>query len=108
MKLHLCWAEKYEVVREYPPVEIDSEKFPELELELLDVYNAQSHQEQQQALDNLEHKMHQTEVGERGETIFEMVEPYSHDLYKESVVYPLSEEEGGFKMFEKEEEDGRN
>ncbi len=108
MKLHLCWAEKYEVVREYPPVEIDSEKFPELELELLDVYNAQSHQEQQQALDNLEHKMHQTGVGERGETIFEMVEPYSHDLCKESVVYPLSEEEGGFNMFQKEEEDGRN
>ena len=106
MKLHLCWAEKYEVIREYPPVEIDSEKFPELELELLDVYNAQSQQEQQQALDNREYKMHQTEAGERGETIFEMVEPYSHDLYQESVVYPLSEEEGGFKMFEEDKDNG--
>lgn len=103
MKLHLCWSEKYEVIREYPPVEIDSKKFPELELELQDAYNSQTQQDQQKALDNLEYKMRQTEVGERGETIFEMVEPYGHDLYQESVVYPL---EGGFKMFEKDKDNG--
>tara|TARA_B100000131_G_scaffold316203_1_gene355896 strand:+ start:840 stop:1157 length:318 start_codon:yes stop_codon:yes gene_type:complete len=105
MKLRLCWSEKYEVMRQYPPVEVDSEKYPELELELLDVYRAQTAEQQQKALDNLEYKMHQTPAGERGETIFEMVEPYSHDLYQESVVYPLSEEEGGFKIFE-EDSDG--
>ena len=42
MKLKLHWAEKYEVVREFPSFVLDSKKFPELELEMLQVYNAGS------------------------------------------------------------------
>ena len=50
MKLRLHWAEKYEVVREYPSFEIDSEEFPELELEMLNVYNASTTTERNIAL----------------------------------------------------------
>ena len=53
MKLRLHWAEKYEVVREFPSFELDSEHFPELELEMLQVHNAGSAPERMQALDAL-------------------------------------------------------
>ena len=50
MKLRLHWAERYEVVREFPSFELDSEEFPELELEMLQVHNAKSQQERNIAL----------------------------------------------------------
>ena len=98
MKIKLHWTERSEVVREYPSFTISAEQYPELELELQDVYKASSEQEQQQALDNLEYKMHHTQVGERGETIFEMVGPYNS--YEESIVYPIVEAAGSFKITE--------
>jgi len=48
--------------------------------------------------------MHQTQVGERGETIFEMVEPYGFDLYQDSKVYPITEEVGSLVVTTEEEE----
>ena len=92
MKLRLHWTEKYEMVREYPTFELDSEKLPELEMEMLQVFNAGSYSAQSEALAALEYKMHHTELPERGETIFEMVGP--HSGFGESVVYPISDEEG--------------
>ncbi len=53
MKLRLHWSERSEVVREYPSFTLTSEEFPELELELQQVYRAASEEEQKQALDNL-------------------------------------------------------
>ena len=95
MKLKLHWAEKYEVVREFPSFVLDSKKFPELELEMLQVYNAGSLDERDSALDQLEYKMHHTETGERGETIFQMVGPYEKDKYDQSVVHTLDDESNG-------------
>jgi hypothetical protein len=60
MKLRLHWSEKYEMVREYPSFELDSQEFPEIELELLQVYNAGSAGEREQAMGDLEHKMRMT------------------------------------------------
>ena len=88
------------MVREYPSFSISTEQYPELELELQEVYRASSDQEQKQALDNLEYKMHQTVAGERGETIFEMVGPYNS--YDKSIVYPIAEETGSFSIVEQE------
>jgi len=93
MKLRLHWAEKYEVIREYPSFELDSEQFPELELEMLQVYNAGSSTERSVALNSLEYKMHHTTPAERGETIFQIVGPYNG--FDEAQTYPLTEEEGG-------------
>ena len=98
MKLRLHWSERSEVIREYPSFTITSEQYPELELELADVYRARTEQEQRKALDNLEYKMHHTQVGERGETIFEMVGPYNS--YNDSVVYPIVEPAGSFRITE--------
>ena len=75
MKLRLHLAERYEVVREYPSFEIDSEEFPELELEMMKVYSASTAYERDIALADLEHKMRHTTT-ERGEVIFSMVEPF--------------------------------
>ena len=105
MKLKLHWQEKYEVVREFPSFELCTEKYPELELEILDVYNARTAEEQARALDGLEYKMHQTKTGDRGETIFEMVEPYSFDLYQDAKVYPITEEIGSLVVTKEEEEE---
>ena len=102
MKLRLCWTEKYEVIRQYPPVEIDSQKFPQLELELFDVYNSHTSEEQSTAIENLQDKIRHIKTGKGGETIVEMVEPYSSDIYKESIVYPDNNSPGVFKMFEEE------
>ena len=102
MKLRLHWAEKYEVVREYPSFEIDSRVFPELELEMLQVHNAGSAPERMQALDALEYKMHQVQP-EGGETIFEMFGPYDHDKFKQSQVHTIGDEIGSFVITEGEE-----
>ncbi len=59
MKLRVHWAEKYEVVREFPSFVLDSNDFPELEMEMLQVHSAGSANERNQALDALEYKMHQ-------------------------------------------------
>lgn len=101
MELRLHWSERSEMVREYPSFTITSEKYPELELELEQVYRAQSEHEQREALDNLEYKMHHTQTGERGETIFEMVGPYNS--YDESVVYPTTEDAGSFRITREKE-----
>jgi hypothetical protein len=98
MKLKLHWLERSEVVREYPSFTLTAEQYPELELELQEVYRASSEQEQMKALDNLEYKMHHTQAGERGETIFEMVGPYNS--YDQSIVYPIVEEAGSFRITE--------
>ena len=102
MKLRLHWAEKYEVVREYPSFELDSEEFPELELEMLQVYNANNLSERSNALDALEYKMHQTQI-DGGESIFEMFGPYDHDKYEQSKVYSVSDEIGSFTVSDEEE-----
>ena len=57
MKLQLHWLERTEIVREYPSFVISTEQYPELELELEQVYSASSAQEQTEALGNLEYKM---------------------------------------------------
>ena len=101
MKLKIHWAEKYETVRVYPSFELDSEQFPELELEMLQVHNAGSLEQRTQALDALEYKMHQVQP-EGGETIFEMLGPYDPDKFKMSEVYTLSDEIGSFELTEEE------
>lgn len=99
MKMNLRWTEHCEVVREFPEFVLDSEKFPELELEMLQVHNAGSLQERSSALDNLEYKMHHTET-ERGETIFQMVGPHEREKYMDSIVYPITEEVGSLQLVE--------
>ena len=91
MKLKLHWAEKYEMVREYPTFELDSENFPELELEMRQVYSAGSAGQQETALADLEYKMHHTTT-ERGESIFQIVAPMNG--FESAHVYPIAEEEG--------------
>ena len=101
MKLRLHWSEKYEVVREFPTFEIDSEQYPELELEMLKVYNASSVTDRDIALADLEYKMRNTTT-ERGEVIFSMVEPYICDN-DQAVVHTIGDEECGcFQLTEDE------
>lgn len=101
MKLRLHWAETHQVVREYPSFELDSEKFPELEMEMLQVHSAGSLNDRNMALADLEHKMHHTTT-ERGETIFSMIEPYVTD-YDHSVMHTIGDEDCGcFQMTEKD------
>jgi hypothetical protein len=88
------------MVREYPTFELDSERFPELELELSNIYRAQTAQDQHQALDALEYKMQHTPTGERGETIFQIVGP--SNSFKDSHVYPISDEVGSFQITKEE------
>jgi hypothetical protein len=88
MKLKLHWAEKFNVVRTYPSFELDSEQFPELELEMLQVYNAGSLGERVQALGHLESKMQHTECAERGETIFSLVAPQEGDDFTTEFLTP--------------------
>tara|TARA_A100001515_G_scaffold84417_1_gene67005 strand:- start:2009 stop:2317 length:309 start_codon:yes stop_codon:yes gene_type:complete len=102
MKLRVNWAEKYEVVREFPSFVLDSNEFPELELEMLQVYNAGSAPERSQALDALEYKMHQTQP-EGGETIFEMLGPYDHDKFEMSEVHMVGDEIGSLVLTEEKE-----
>ena len=101
MKLRVNWAEKYEVIREFPSFVLDSEQFPELELEMIQVYNAGSAPERAQALDALEYKMHQSQP-EGGETIFEMFGPYDQDKFKQSRVHTVSDEVGSFALTEED------
>ena len=101
MKLRLHWSEKYEVVREFPTFEIDSQKYPELELEMLKVYNASTTEERNIALADLEYKMRHTTT-DRGEVIFSMVEPYICDR-DQAVVHTIGDEECG--CFQLTEED---
>jgi hypothetical protein len=101
MKLRLHWAEKYEVIREYPSFDLDSEQFPELELEMLQVYNAGSSTERANALDTLEYKMQHTTPADRGETIFQIVGP--HNGFAEAQTYPLTEEAGALIVTPEEE-----
>ena len=101
MKLRLHWAEKYEVVREYPSFEIDSEEFPELELEMLKVHNASTSTERDIALADLEHKMRHTTT-EHGEVIFSMVEPFVCATDK-AIVHTFNDEDCGcFQLTEDE------
>jgi hypothetical protein len=93
MKLRLHWSEKYEVVREFPTFEIDSQEYPELELEMLKVYSAPSDADRDIALADLEYKMRHTTT-ERGEVIFSMVEPYISDT-GQAVVHTIGDEECG-------------
>mgnify|MGYP003114578445 CR=1 FL=1 len=101
MKLQLNWFEKYEVIREFPAFELDSNDFPELEMEMLQVYHAGSAPERVQALDALEYKMHQSQI-DGGETIFEMFGPCDHDKFEQSKVYSISDEIGSFMLAEEE------
>jgi hypothetical protein len=95
MKLRLHWAERFNVVRTYPSFELDSEQFPELELEMLQVYNAGSLGEREQALGHLENKMHHTECEERGETIFSLVAPQQGDEFTTEFLTPEAGDETG-------------
>tara|TARA_R100000005_G_scaffold90282_1_gene61452 strand:- start:338 stop:646 length:309 start_codon:yes stop_codon:yes gene_type:complete len=102
MRLRVHWAEKYEVVREFPSFVLDSNDFPELEMEMLQVHSAGSANERNQALDALEYKMHQVQP-EGGETIFEMFGPYDHDKFEMSEVHMVGEEIGSLVLTEEEE-----
>ena len=102
MKLRVHWAEKYEVVREFPSFVLDSNDFPELEMEMLQVHSAGSANERNQALDALEYKMHQVQP-EGGETIFEMFGPYDHDKFEMSEVHMVGEEIGSLVLTEEDE-----
>ena len=102
MKLRVNWAEKYEVIREFPSFVLDSNDFPELEMEMLQVHSAGSANERNQALDALEYKMHQVQP-EGGETIFEMFGPYDHDKFEMSEVHMVGEEIGSLVLTEEEE-----
>jgi hypothetical protein len=101
MKLKIHWAEKYETVRVYPSFEVDSEDFPELELEMLQVHNAGSLEQRERALDALEYKMHQVQP-EGGETIFEMFGPYDPDKFNMSKIHTIGDEIGSFALTEEE------
>lgn len=105
MKLRLHWAEKFETVRVYPPFEVDSQEFPELELEMLQVHNAGSLAQRAKALDALEYKMHQVRP-EGGETIFEMFGPHDHDKFKLAKTHTITDEVGAFVLTEKDESIG--
>ena len=99
MKLRLHWAERFETVRVYPSFEIDSQDFPELELEMLEVHGAGSINQRAKALDALEYKMHQIQP-EGGETIFEMFGPCDHDKYKQSEIHTITDDGGAFVLTE--------
>ncbi len=101
MKLKIHWAEKYETVRVYPSFEVDSQDFPEIELEMLQVHNAGSLEQRERALDALEYKMHQVQP-EGGETIFEMLGPYDPDKFNMSEIHTLGDEIGSFALTEEE------
>ena len=101
MKLKIHWAEKYETVRVYPSFELDSQQFPELALEMVQVHNAGSVAQRAQALDALEYKMHQVQP-EGGETIFEMFGPHDSDKFKLSEVHTISDEVGSLALTEEE------
>ncbi len=88
MKLRLHWAERFNVVRTYPSFELDSEQFPELELEMLQVYNAGSLGDREEALGHLENKMHHTECHERGETVFSLMGPQEGDDFTTEFLTP--------------------
>jgi hypothetical protein len=103
MKLRLHWTERFEVVREYPTFELDSAKHPELELEMLNVYSAGTPIQQEQALADLEYKMHHTEDSQRGETIFQMIGPYNS--FSEAQEYPITEQAGSLCLADTEKED---
>jgi len=100
MKLRLHWAEKYEMVKKYPTFELDSEQFPELEMEMLQIHSAGSAHHRSEALDTLEYKMHHTIGGERGETIFQMVGP--HNGLSDPQTYPVTEEKRSLVLTEEE------
>ena len=102
MKLRLHWAERYEVLRKFPTFELDSQEYPELELEMLQVHNAGSLQDRNSALEDLEYKMRHTPT-ERGEAIFSMVEPYIADR-NHAVVHTIGDEDCGFFQVTEEED----
>ena len=102
MKLRLHWSEKYEMVREYPSFELDSERFPELELEMMKVCNAPTLKDRNIALSDLEYKMHQVQP-EGGETIFEMFGPHDADKYEDSILYNIGDEDCGSIQLTEEE-----
>lgn len=79
MKLKFHWSEQCQAIRTFPPFELDSEQFPELELEMLQVYNAGSLSDRDRALSALATKMQDTPGTSRGETIFSMVAPAPED-----------------------------
>jgi hypothetical protein len=85
------WTERTEIVKKYPPFTLNVKEYPELELELQDIYRATTTQEQERALQDLEHKMHTTQVGERGETIFDMVGPFNESADENIIVCPADE-----------------
>ncbi len=92
MKLHLQWVEKFEMVREYPSFTLSTEQYPELELEIQKVYDAEEPAQRGEALADLEYKMnHSTH---QGETIIDLVNPW--DQYDQADVYTISGEDEGF------------
>jgi hypothetical protein len=95
MKLRLHWAEKFNVVRTYPSFELDSERYPELELEMLQVYNAGSLGERERALNHLENKMQNTQCPERGETVFSLVQPQQGDEFTTEFLTPEAGDDVG-------------
>jgi hypothetical protein len=101
MKLRLHWAERYEVLRQFPTFELDSKEYPELELEMLQVHSAGSLTERNIALEDLEYKMRHTTT-DRGEAIFSMVEPYIADT-NHAVVHAIGDEDCGFFQLTEEE-----
>jgi hypothetical protein len=105
MKLKLHWSEQCNVIRRFPTFELDSEKFPELELEMLQVYKAGSLGERERALHDLENKMHATRCTNRGETIFNMLGPYQGDDFTTEF---LADDDRGSLVLAEENSNGHN
>ena len=85
MKIRLHWSEKFEVVRNFPPFDLDSKDYPELELEIESVHEASRGDSEQlgKALEDLQYKKHHSPAAgslgsdqARGETIMDIVKPY--------------------------------
>lgn len=94
MKISLQWVETCVVttVREFPNFILDTEEFPELELEIQRIYDARDSITRGDALVDLEYKMH--EGGSRGETIIDIVT--SRDETGDVNIFSVAGEEEGF------------
>jgi hypothetical protein len=105
MKLKLYGLETFEVQRKFPEFVLDSKEFPELELEMQAVAEADFMGDQngtKDALETLYIKMYDTCVkgsldgdDDAGESIMSIVGPYDHD---KNMVENYSDEEVVFRL----------
>ena len=83
MKIRLHWTEEYQTVRKYPAFTLDTKEYPQLELEVQNIYDAYTTgTDMKGSLGTLMEKMHNTKV----ECIYEDSEPASVDII--SIIEP--------------------